>query len=195
MPPELIGIGRMLNSYVDKPTGDLLRQDLVDKLWDRAQGVTHADTGQFDWHYAEKWMRLNSKCTQGAFGALGGRQVVCDDVSIETPNPFCAVIVSSLDPRPITMAGRLLVSAVGRSRMLPVPPTDGPAIPGRAKVMPPCLTEPVKGTVTVRTAATKVYAVDALGYRLGEVAATRDGDRLSFHMDGEPQVVYYEVTN
>ncbi len=193
-PAELIGIGRVLNSYVDAPTPDLLRQDLVDKLWDRAQGVTHADTGQFDWHYAEKWLRLNSERTQGAFGALGGRQVDCDDVRIETPNPFCAVIVSSLEEKPIKEAGRLLVSAVGPSRTLPVPPTDGPAIVGRAKVMPPCLMEPVKGTLSVRTAATRVYAVDALGYRVTEVAASRDGDRLSFHMDGAPQVVFYEVT-
>ena len=54
--------------------------------------------------------------------------------------------------------------------------------------------EPVTGTVSVRTAATKVYAVDALGYRLAEVPARREGDRLSFRMEGKPQVLFYEIT-
>ena len=193
IPSELIAIGRVLNSYVGEPTPDLLRQDLVDKLWDKEHGVTHASTGQFDWHYGEKWLRLNAERTQGAFGALAGRKVECDDVSVETPNAFCAVIVSALEAKPIPQAGRLLVSAVGRSRSLPVPPAAGEAIPGRAKDMPPCLMEPVTGTVSVRTAATKVYAADALGYRLGEVEARRDGERLTFRMEGKPQVVFYEI--
>ena len=63
------------------------------------------------------------------------------------------------------------------------------------KDMPPCLMEPVTGTISVRTPATKVFAVDALGYRVGEVAASRQGERLTFRMEGKPQVVFYEITN
>lgn len=60
---------------------------------------------------------------------------------------------------------------------------------------PPCLIEPVTGTVSIRTDAKKVYAVSATGYRLGEVQAAAANGRLTFKMQGRPQVLYYEVTD
>jgi hypothetical protein len=191
--PELIAVGRVLNRYVDALTPDLLRQELVDRCWDRAAGVVHAGTGEFDWHYGQEWMRLNSRRTQGAFGALGGREVACDDVLLRTPNAHCAVIVTALEEEPIPEADRLLVTAVGRLQNLGMPPERGPLPEGSDSTVPPCLMEPVTGVVSVRTGLSSVYAVDAAGYRVGEVAASSEDGVLTFRMTGQPGVTYYEI--
>ncbi len=191
-PPEALAVGRVQNRYVDAPAEDLIRQDLIDRLWDKEQGVVRASTGAFDWHYKDVWMRLNTERTQGAFGSLAGRTVECDDVRVETPNPFCAVIVTALETKPIPEAGRLLVAAVGRSQDMGRRLTQLPQ--GAEATVPPCLMEPVTGTVSVRTTARKVYAVDAAGYRVEEVPARAEGGRLTFRMEGKPLVLYYELT-
>jgi len=189
VPPEVIAVGRVQNAYVKAPTGDLFRQGLVGRCWDREEGVVRASTGQLEWHYKGLWMRLNSERTQGAFGALAGKTVECDDVTVETTNPFCAILVTAMEKKPIRRAGRLLVAAVGRSQNMGVPGAQDSARGGR----PPCLMEPVTGKLSIRTPLGKVYALDAMGYRIGEVAAERDGERLVFRMEGKPQVLYYEV--
>lgn len=195
VPPELLAVGRIRNRYVDAPAEDMTRHDLVERFWDRARGVVHAGSGQFDWHYGDRWMRLNAERTQGAFGALRGKAIACDDVRIETPNEFCAIIVTALENKPIPEAARLLVVAVGRSQNMALAPDKGPVPEGGVNSVPPCLMEPVRGTVSVRTGASKVYAVDASGYRVGEVPAERAaGGMLTFRMAGKPQVLYYEIT-
>ncbi len=185
--PEVLAVGRVHNRYVERRTPDVLRQDLVEKLWDKQAGVCRAGTGEFDWHYKDGWLRLNAERTQGAFGALGGRRIECPDVKIETPNPHCAVIVTAMEKKPIPEAGRLLVAAVGRAMNMKAGPASGTQVP-------PCMMEPVKGTVSVKTPLRKVYAVTAVGYRAGEVKAERKGGWLTFRMEGAPQVLYYEIT-
>ncbi len=190
-PLEAMAVGRVQNRYVDEPTDDLLRSDLIERLWDREAGSVTASTGEFEWRYGENWMRLDAERTQGAFGALAGRRITCPDVEVETPNEFCAVIVTSLDGAAITDSERLLVSAVGRSRNLPAPPPDAE---GRDRSVPPCFMEPVTGSVLIDTELDTVYALDVNGYRVGQVPARRVGGRLQFQMEGAPQVLYYEVT-
>ncbi|MFO7958421.1 MAG: hypothetical protein R6X33_15140 [Candidatus Brocadiia bacterium] len=190
-PLEVMAVGRVQNRYVDEPTEDLLRSDLVDRLWDREAGVVRPSTGEFEWRYADDLMRLDAARTQGAFGALAGRRIICPDVEIETPNEFCAVLVSSLEQQPISDAGRLLVSAVGRAQNLPAPP---PTVEGRDRSVPPCFMEPVTGTVTIDTDLNVVHALDVNGYRVGRVPAERVDGKLQFRMEGAPQVLYYEVT-
>ncbi len=187
VPAELLAIGRVLNVYVDEPQDDLLRQDMVDELWDREQGICRANTGQFEWRYGEGWMRLDAERTQGAFGAIGGRAIECPDVTVQTPNAFCAILVQSLDGQAIPQASRLLVSAAGRAM-------NQQAGDEGDQAQPPCLMEPVTGTVSVRTPATRVYALSAFGDRLDEVDAQRDGEQLRFELTGEPQVLFYELT-
>ncbi len=193
--PELLAIGRIQNRYVDGPTDDLLRQDLIEQHWDREAKVVTPSTGQFEWNYGEGRMRLLSARTQGAFGALAGKRIDCGDVTVETPNRFCAVIVTSLDGRPIPEAGRLLVAAVGRSQNMGMPRDKGPVPEGGDKTVPPCLMEPVTGTVSIRTSLSRVHAVDASGYRVAQLPAERIGETLRFEMDGRAQVIYYEVSD
>jgi hypothetical protein len=193
-PPEVLAVGRVQNAYVEEPTPDLLESDVIDYCWDRAGRVVHGCTGEFDWHYGDEWMRLNAARTQGAFGALAGRRIVCDDVAIETPNAHCAVIVSSLDGRPIPESSRLLVSAVGRSQNTAMPPERGELPEGSDDSMPPCLMEPVTGTVAVRTELGVVTAVDVSGYAAGPVEAGKAEDGfLTFDLTSRPGVLFYVI--
>jgi hypothetical protein len=139
-------------------------------------------------------MRLNGARTQGAFGALAGRTVRCDDVTVQTPNVHCAVIVTSLDGRPIRESSRLLVSAVGRSQNQAMPAERQPLPEGSDEGMPPCLMEPVRGAVTIRTDLANVAAVDAGGYAVGSVETSRTPDGgLAFDLEGAPGVLYYVI--
>ena len=192
-PPEVLAVGRVQNRYVDSPTEDFLRDDVLERYWDKEQGTVLASNGALKWHYKDEWMRLNTGRTQGAFGALAGRDIRCGDVRIRTPNEFCAVIVTTLEEKPIPSAKRLLVAAVGRSQNMgrKRPPSETPE--GAVRTVPPCLMEPVTGEVAVRTGTGRVYAVDAAGYRVGEVPTSRDGHWVIFRMEGKPGVLYYEI--
>ncbi|MGD2175069.1 MAG: hypothetical protein PVJ27_06670 [Candidatus Brocadiaceae bacterium] len=209
VPSEVIAVGRVRNAYVDEPEEDLYRRDLVERCWDKEHAVVHAGTGEFTWHYGRDWLRLNSPRTQGAIGALRGKNIRCADVGIKTPNEYCAVLVTALEKKPIHQAGRLLVAVLGRSQNLASPggPLELPE--GADSDVPPCLMEPVTGQVAVRTDLRTVYALDANGFRLHRVAASHGGGEsveelsgegapgnwLTFPLEGEPQVFYYEVTD
>jgi hypothetical protein len=185
--PQLIALGRVQNRYVERRQKDRLRKEMVERLWDRDAQVCRANTGQFEWSYGEGWLRLNAERTQGAFGAIGDRKIACRDVSFETPNEFCTLIATSMEKKPISRAGRILVVALGRA-------TNQLAAPGATEEVPPCLLEPVTGTVSIRTKTTRVHAVSIDGFRLHEVPSARLNGTLTFRMEGEPRVVYYELT-
>jgi hypothetical protein len=189
VPSEVLAIGRVQNAYVDAPTPDLFDSALLERCWDRTNGVVTSAHSDVQWHYTNAWVLLNSARTQGAFGALQGKSIVAHDVSIETPNEHAAIIVTALDAQPIPNAERLLIAAVGRAQ------PNGVSDPANGGLMatPPCLMEPVTGTVTIRTPLNTVTALSSTGYALGPVPVQRDGNVLRFVLSSEPQVMYYKV--
>jgi hypothetical protein len=190
VPPEVLGIGRVQNAYVEKPTGDLYRADLVAKHWDKEAKVVTSAAGDVEWRYGEGWVRLDTPCTQGAFGAIGGRKIACKDVSIQSPNAHATVLVSSLDGKPIAESERLVVAVVGRAAPNALEPGAGP----KAPVAPPCLMEPVTGSVTIKTSLMKATAASVTGYKIADAGgATREAGLLYLKLSGTPQVAYYVI--
>ena len=191
VPPEILAVGRVQNAYVSKPTPDLLEDDLLQQAWDREKKVVTSATRELEWHYGEQWLRVDTTRTQGAFGALAGKNVSCRDVTIESPNECAAIIVTALEEKPIPDASRLLIAAVGRQQPNALA-AEGPYADTAA---PPCLVEPVLGTVSIRTPLKRVYALSATGYRLHAIEGTRSDEKMTLRLTGKPNVMYYELCN
>jgi hypothetical protein len=189
VPPEVLAIGRVQNAYVDRRTPDLFRADLVERCWNRENGVVTSAAGDVEWRYGEGWVRLDAPRTQGGFGTIGGRRIECRDVAIDTSSTHAAILVSSLDGKPLAEAGRIVVAAVGRAQ----PNALAAGADAKAPTAPPCLMEPVTGTVSVRTGLPRVRALAVTGHPVADVPAEASDGRIRFKLTGAPQVVYYLV--
>ena len=188
VPPEVLAIGRVQNAYVEKPTADFYDRELVERCWDRERGIVTSAAGDVEWRYKEGWIRLDAPRMQGGFGELGGREIVCKDVKITSPNSHATILAASLESQPLTKAKRIVVSAVGRTQPNGLDPeTDAKT------AVPPVLMEPVRGTVAVRTPLGRVRAVTITGHALAEVPATSANGWLEFTLTGAPGAVYYLI--
>lgn len=188
VPPEVLGIGRVQNAYVEKFAGDFLDQALVDKCWDKTTQIVTSAAGDVQWRYGEGWIKLLAPRIQGGFGAIGGREIVCQDVAIQSPNSNATILAGSLDGKPLKEARRIVVSAVGRCSLSATVSQKGAKHP-----VPPFLMEPVTGEVSINTGLGRVRAVSATGYHVADIPATREGGRLVFAMTGQPGAVYYLI--
>ena len=59
-------------------------------------------------------MTINTEKTQAAVGWLKNNEIELKDISINIDNPKTAIIVTSLDKKPIAISKRILITAVGR---------------------------------------------------------------------------------
>ena len=98
-----------------------------------------SDTGELKRDWGRGLFTIDTPRSQGAVGWLGecGR-IDLADCSIQVANPKAAVIVSSLDGRPLAGSGHILVSAVAR------------AVARQEKGRTVVLSEPVAGTIVLR---------------------------------------------
>jgi hypothetical protein len=156
---------------------------------------THSDTGEFRRDWEAGVAVVDAPRSQGAFGQLPRADTLkMRDVSLRVATPFAAVMVTSLDGRTVRESRHLLVTAVGRAentgQVFNLTRTEL-----RQTGSGPILTEPVSGTVTIRSTAHafQVYARGADGSRtpLGERHPTPG--QLSLELTPAARTIYYEL--
>ena len=158
------------------------------------RGERTKKTGQTTWDSQHGRLVLDTPHTQGQAGWIGHKPVKFEAVAIEADNGYAVVMASSLDPEPLALARRILVTAVARAE-----PTDllyvdrwkrEVASPGRG----PILVEPVRATVTIRRKTkVRVFALNPDGSR-GEAVPTREtADGPSFSTENRAGVLHWEV--
>jgi len=137
-------------------------------------GPLISDTGQLTWAgYAAQAgvVTIDSPRSQGLVGFVRQNDAGVTNLTAKVRNNFCAIVLNSLDTRPIAQAGRLLLTTGTRVE------NEGMQWDAaRARVTEqgrsPTLIEPLTGTIILRnlTGATKVtaQALDGAGHRLGE---------------------------
>ena len=108
--PRAFFVGKV-NRTVGSEPGKLETVDFAKYIDPQARTVTSM-TGQLSWDYGQGVVRVNTPCAQGAGGFLqAAGPLDLSDVTIESDNEYATVLVVSLDGRPLTESGQILIQA------------------------------------------------------------------------------------
>jgi hypothetical protein len=112
--------------------------------------VVRSDTGELARNWTEGVQTIDTPRTQAVSGWIGGKALALRDASFEFKTRKAVVALSSIDDQPLASSRFILITALGQAR--PSPATDmGKLLPDRAAEHLPFLSEPVTGTITLRT--------------------------------------------
>jgi hypothetical protein len=116
------------------------------------QNMVESDTGELKRNWAEGVQTIDASRTQAVSGWIGGKKLALKDASFELATPKAVVALTSVDDLPLSSSRFIMITAVAQAR--PSPATDmGKVIPNRPAGHLPFLSEPVAGTITLRTKA------------------------------------------
>lgn len=189
-PPELPLVhGTRIGSLNAKPT----------RSWPRVRAPYESDTRQLKWEIdgGAGVVSINTPRTQGIVGHFGKGRPRLADVSLQSPARFGAVMVSSLDGKPIAEASELLITVGGRTANAGMKWNDD-----RTSLIetggPPMLIEVIEGELQIRLKGSpkrvELLPLDGAGRALGPFIApqkTLTGIRVKL---GEHDTPWYFVT-
>jgi hypothetical protein len=188
-------VGRVLRTISDDRSQAVLT-DLSPYI-DRTAKTVRSITGEALLDYGRALATVNTPPAQAATGFLArAGRIALGDVTIESGNDYGAVMVVSLDGRPIASAGKVLVQAATQEQNYGWQDVQqGEWRKVTSLGTPPIDVKDVAGTVTiVRPDATqlKVTALDPNGYPTDRKVETTAADgRLTVTL--LPDVLYYVV--
>jgi hypothetical protein len=159
----------------------------------------HSDTGELAWHSPGKRQGLVTVQTdrsQALIGFLRQEHEPLKNLAAAVENEFCAIILTSLDDRPIARADRLLLVTTARSANTGMKWNDD-----RTSLTDwgtgPTIIEPVRGHVTLKGLASarrvELTPLDSGAKALGAplpAEKTNDGYRITL---GEPPTPWYLI--
>jgi hypothetical protein len=159
-----------------------------------------SDTGQLVWYTNATQtglVTIDSPCSQGLVGFVKANNKSVSNLAAEIKNDFCAIVLNSLEAKPIATANRLLLTACARVENSGMQ-WDAAHARVTHQGQSPTLIEPVTGTVMFRNLehATKVSAkaLDGAGRPIGALVLAvkaEDGWRLPV---GDPVTTWYEIS-
>lgn len=138
------------------------------------QHFVRSDTGELTRDWEQGWQTIDTPKTQAAAGWIGGQSLQLKDVTMNVATPKATVAVTSLDNEPVVHSHRLLLTLMAR------------VLPGSGEKMP-FLSEPVRGTLTLRSQVEglKLVPLGPDGQELPAVALSRQGDRYTLKLPPE----------
>ena len=156
------------------------------KLIDRDHKVVRSATGQLALDYGRGVVTVNAPCAQGAAGFLAAvGAVTLSDVTLDLQDEYGAVVVVSLDGKPLAESGRMLLQVMTeekhtgwKTEPAPAGGRGGGAAGGAPSLRivnaggPPLLVRKMAGTVSLKRAdapTLKVTALDFNGYARQQV--------------------------
>jgi hypothetical protein len=153
--------------------GARMMPDPGESVLPKDSGSATSDTGELHRDWEQGIFTVETPLTQAAMGWIGGRRIELSDVVIAVDTPSATVAVQSLDGAPLGESRRILVS-VG-ARAVPV-----------ASASSPYATEPVHGSIAIRSRQDlRVFALSAGGIKR-EMAAGHDGGRRIIDLGSGP---------
>ncbi|HET6430439.1 MAG TPA: hypothetical protein VFJ30_18640 [Phycisphaerae bacterium] len=88
-----------------------------DRFIDRKARTVRSATGQVRWDYGKGLVTVDAPNAQGAAGFLAEAGAIrLKDVTIDCRNEYAAVLVISLDGKPLAQSGRILIQAMTEER-------------------------------------------------------------------------------
>jgi hypothetical protein len=159
-----------------------------------------SDTGELVWNIEDPkagLVTVNSERTQALVGFVKANRPTLKNLSAQIDNNFAAIVLSSMDARPIAQAGKLLLTAGSRVANTGMKWNDA-----RTRLQnqgeSPSLVEPVSGAVTLRgldgAASVTATPLDGSGHAIGEpLAARKSGAGWTFSI-GSPVTTWYVIS-
>ncbi|MDR7435875.1 MAG: hypothetical protein QN189_12225 [Armatimonadota bacterium] len=167
----------------EKPWGGLIQTPA---------NVYSSDTGQLTWDGEAGIVKIDTPRTQGAVGFLSRTPIHLGDVQIRSATD-AAIVLTSLDGRPLAQSKRMLLTAVARQMNTGQRWREderGLADWGTG----PVLLQPVRATITLQgTLGLRVFALNGRGERVTEVPVTCSGTWCSFSINTLDKV-WFELT-
>lgn len=158
-----------------------------------------SDTKELSWYTSEKTglVTVETDRTQALIGFIKANRKVLRNLGAGVTNNFAAIVLSSLDDKPLARAGKMLLTAGSRVSNTGMKWNDT-----RTRVQnqggSPSLIEPVSGTITLRNIAgatgLSALALDGAGKPIGDAVEARkmaDGWVLPI---GDPATTWYVIS-
>jgi hypothetical protein len=171
----------------------------TEKFGATGNGPIVSDTSELAWYRSGEagLVTVETDRTQALVGFLKSNPKALRNLSADIANNFAAIVLSSLDAKPLARSDKMLLTAGSR-----VANTDMKWDPGRTRLLnqgaSPSLIEPVSGTIVLRklegAAAVTATALDGSGKPLGEpisAKATAAGWAIPV---GSPATTWYVVS-
>ena len=159
-----------------------------------------SDTGELVWTLSPEKQGLvtvETQRTQAVIGFIGDLKAPLKNLSPRVNNPFCSVVLSSLDSRPIPQAARMLLVAGARAANTGQKWNDSHSALAEWGGSP-TLIEPVSGAVVLRSlegaTAVTARALDGAGRPIGPPIVAERGKIGWIVNIGSPATTWYEVT-
>ena len=135
------------------------------------QDFVRSDTGELTRDWKRGIQTIDTPRTQAVVGWVGGEELRTRDASFAVETKKAAVVLSSIDDRPLAESEFILVTAVART--IPSPGNKAPL-----------LSEPVRCRITLRSrlADPVLLAIGPSGRVVGRPALGRRGDTLTFRI-------------
>jgi hypothetical protein len=190
VPMEALAVGGVTVSF-DSTEKDFQKD--LSRYWDRKKKVISSATGQLQWSYAGKgYATINTAGTKGLIGFGENKKFTLGTVTIQTPNEFAVVFVTSLaKDKGIDQSNRVLVTSIARARNSGMTFNDE-----KTELLEigssPILMEPVLVNIQVDGGRKGlIYVLDHVGSRTGVTIPLKNGKAT---LDGKRhKAIYYEI--
>lgn len=96
------------------PKNAIVINDLNKNLLVKNQNFVISDTGEIQRNWSKGIMTVNTPKSQLIVGRVGGRVIDLGDINVKVQTDEAAIILTSLDKNPISVSGKILVSAVAK---------------------------------------------------------------------------------
>jgi hypothetical protein len=195
IPPQVGMAGKTGLEFTGKETRKadfetLLKAQVRDK-------TAYSVTGELAWNWGKGMLTVNTARSQGFTGFPKGETQALSNLETTLENAYGTLVASSLDAKPLSQSGRVLVSAIGNAintGMETVPAGNQLQSPGGL----PVLVEPLVGKVKLVNlegdlSKAVVYYLNPSGKRVGKVPSQIGKASLVFDMKPAYKTMHYEI--
>ena len=140
-----------------------------------------SETGELTWHHGDSpsLFTLNTQRTQALVGFVNQHSETLENLSAKVDNPFCSIVLSSMDEQPISNASKLLLTTTAKHELTGMTYNDDQTELTEWGSRP-SLIEIVKGTIRIsgldKAKQMKLVPIDGDGNRIDELLIDPDDD-------------------
>jgi hypothetical protein len=139
---------------------------------------------------------VNTPATRAVWGLVGGRSFDVGGLRLAfgpVERDYAALVLTSLDGRPVEQAKRLLLAAVGSAENTGMGWNEARTSVGNRWGTGPAQVNGIPADVVLPGGAARVWALDGRGQRAGEVKATAAGGTTQFAIGPDHRTLWYEI--